>query len=136
MIDFRIDNERITEEELNEFEQEIGGTLPEDYRAHMLKYNGGVPSSYYLYFGEPDDDILLSRFKSIKYGTPLVEKQDYLPEDYLSIGYTQTGYLAMSLDKNEYGSIFVYYSEAELTKIASSFTEFLEGLVDYTNTFE
>ncbi|MEO4005359.1 SMI1/KNR4 family protein [Flavobacterium sp. CAU 1735] len=136
MIDFRIDNERITAEELNEFEQEIGLTLPEDYRAHMLKYNGGSPFSYYLYFGEPDDGILLFRFKSIKYGDPLVEKQDYLPENYLSMGYTESGYLVMSLDENEYGSIFVCYSEAELTKLASSFTEFLDGLVDYTDTFE
>lgn len=66
MIDFRIENELITEEELNEFEQEIGLTLPEDYRVHMLKYNGGLPQSYSLYFGEPDDGILLSSFKSIK----------------------------------------------------------------------
>jgi len=136
MIDFRIENEQITAEDLNEFEKEIGLTLPEDYRAHMLKYNGGLPSSYYLYYGEPDDGILLSGFKSIKYGDSLVEKQDYLPENCLSIGYTETGYLAMSLDENEYGSIFVYYSEAELTKIAASFTEFLDGLVDYTDTFE
>lgn len=136
MIDFRIENELITEEELNEFEQEIGLTLPEDYRVHMLKYNGGLPQSYSLYFGEPDDGILLSSFKSIKYGTPLVEKQDYLPENYLSIGYTETGYLAMSLDQKEYGSIFVYYSEVELTKIAASFTGFLESLVDYTDVFE
>ncbi|THF52852.1 SMI1/KNR4 family protein [Flavobacterium supellecticarium] len=136
MIDFRIENERITVEELNEFEEETGVTLPEDYRVHMLQYNGGSPFSYYLYFGEPDDGILLFRFKSIKYGAPLVEKQDYLPENYLSIGYIEAGYLAMSLDKKEYGSIFVYYSEVELTKIAASFTAFLDGLVDYTATFE
>ncbi|MCI3939505.1 SMI1/KNR4 family protein [Chryseobacterium aahli] len=101
----------------------------------MLKYNGGSPLSYYIYFGEPDDGILLSGFKSIKYGTSLVEKQDYLPKNHLSIGYIETGYLAMSLDEKDYGNIFVYYSEAELEFLASSFTAFLEGLVDYTNIF-
>jgi hypothetical protein len=35
----------------------------------------------------------------------------------------------MSLDEKDYGNIFVYYSEAD-------FTEFLEGLGDYTDIFE
>ena len=136
MIDFEIENKLITQEELNEFEIEIELSLPRDYKAHMLRYNGGSPLSCYLYFGEPDDGILLFGFKSIKYGTPLVEKQDYLPEKHLSIGYTQTGYLSMSLDEKDYGSIFVYYSDEDPKEIAFSFTEFLEGLVDYTDVYE
>ncbi|MEJ5102685.1 SMI1/KNR4 family protein [Chryseobacterium sp. MYb328] len=135
MIDFEIENKLITSDELHEFEIKTGISLPQDYKKHMLKYNGGSPLSYDLYFGEPDDGILLSGFKSIKYGTSLVEQKDYLPPKYLSIGYTETGYLAMSLDEKEYGNIFIYYSEAELTLLAPSFTEFLEGLVDYPNLF-
>ncbi len=136
MIDFEIENRLITTDELHEFEIKTGVSLPKDYKEHLLKYNGGSPMSYYLYFGDPDDGILLSGFKSIKYGTSPVEQKDYLPPKYLSIGYTETGYLAMSLDEKEYGNIFVYYSEAELTLLASSFTEFLEGLADYTDIFE
>lgn len=136
MINFEIENKLITPQELNEFEIEMELSLPQDYKEYMLKYNGGFPLSYYIYFGEPDDGILLSSFKSIKYGTSLVEKQDYLPKNYLSIGHIETGYLAMSLDEKDYGNIFVYYSEADLEFSASSFTEFLDGLVDYTNIFE
>lgn len=118
MIDFEIENKLITPEELSEFEKEIGLPLPQDYKDHMLKYNGGSPLSYYIYFGEPDDGIRLAGFKSIKYGTSLVGKQDYLPKNYLSIGYIETGYLAMSLDEKDYGNIFVYYSEAELGSVS------------------
>ncbi len=128
MIDFEIENKLITPEELEEFEIKTGVSLPQDYKEHMLKYNGGSPLSYHLYFGEPDEGILFSGFKPIKYGDYPVEKQDYLPNRYLSIGYTETGYLAMSLDGKDYGNIFVYYSEAELKLLASSFTEFLDGL--------
>ncbi|BAP32479.1 uncharacterized protein CHSO_3442 [Chryseobacterium sp. StRB126] len=135
MIDFEIENKLITSDELHEFEVKTGISLPQDYKEHMLKYNGGSPLSYDLYFGEPDEGILLSGFKSIKYGTSLVEQKDYLPPKYLSIGYTETGYLAMSLDEKEYGNIFIYYSEAELALLAPSFTEFLEGLVDYPDLF-
>lgn len=135
MTEFRIDHKCITQEELREFEEQIQLVLPEDYKAHMLTFNGGSPLTYYIYFGEPDDGINLSGFKPIKYGEDLVEAKDHLPQKHLSIGYTETGYLAMSLDQDNYGSIFVYYSEAELKKIASSFTEFLEGLADHTRTF-
>ena len=136
MIDFEIENKLITPDELHEFELETGVSLPQDYKEYLLKYNGGSPLSYYLYFGEPDEGILLSGFKSIKYGASLVEQKDYLPPKHLSIGYTETGYLAMSLDEKEYGNIFIYYSEAELKLLAPSFTKFLEGLVDYTHLFE
>ncbi len=42
----------------------------------------------------------------------------------------------MSLQKENHGAIYVYYSEVELKFVAASFTEFLEGLVDYTDYFE
>lgn len=129
---FKTENQLITPEELNEFETEIGLSLPDDYKEHMLKCNGGSPHSYDFYFGVPDDGINLSYFYPIKYGTSsLVEKEDYLPEKYISIGKTQTGYLAMSLHEENYGSIFVHYSEVELEFLASSFTEFTDGLIDY-----
>lgn len=137
MISFEIENTLITQEELNEFEVEIGLSLPQDYKAHMLKWNGGSPLSYYMYFGGSDGGINLSYFFPIKYGDSIqVKKSDYLPEKYISIGKTDTGYLAMSLDEANCGSIFVHYSEVELEFVASSFTAFLKGLEDYTDVFE
>ncbi|MCI3939506.1 hypothetical protein MQX03_20230 [Chryseobacterium aahli] len=38
--------------------------------------------------------------------------------------------------QKDYGSIFVYYSDEDPKEIAPSFTEFLEGFVDYTDILE
>lgn len=134
---FKAENQLISRKELKEFETKIGLSLPEDYKAHMLKYNGGSVVNIYLFFGVPDDGINLFGFYPIKYGTTLfVDRKDYLPENHIGIGRTGTGYLAMSLDEKTYGSIYVHYSEVELEFLAPSFTEFIEGLGDYTSDFE
>lgn len=134
---FELRNKLITSEEIREFEAETGLSLPEDYKAHMLQYNGGHASGIDVFFGEPDDGINLSCFLPMKYADSslVVETKDYLPEKYISIGLTQTGYLAMSLDEETYGSIYVHYSEAELEFLAASFTEFVNGLIDYSDIF-
>lgn len=134
---FSLEHQAISAEELQEFEAAIGLVLPEDYKAHMLAYNGGTASSIYLFFGEPDDGINLFGFYPIKYGDWLfAEPKNYLPEKYIAIGRTETGNLAMSLDETNYGNIYVHYSEVELEFLASSFTEFIDGLIDYTAVFE
>ncbi|MNU83700.1 SMI1 / KNR4 family protein [compost metagenome] len=134
---FKARNPLISPEELKEFETEIGLSLPEDYKAHMLKYNGGSPLSMYLFFGAPDDGINLLGFYPIKYGTTLFSgKKDYLPENHIGIGRTGTGYLVMSLDEKTLGNIYVHYSEVELKFLAASFTEFIGGFDDYIADFE
>lgn len=134
---FRSENPAISAQELKEFETAIGLVLPEDYKAHMLTYNGGAAACMYLFFGLPDDGINLFGFYPIKYGDTLfVERRNYLPEKHLAIGRTGTGYLVMSLAENSYGNIFVHYSEVELEFLAASFTEFIDGLTDYTAVFE
>jgi hypothetical protein len=133
---FKAENQSISYEELEAFETTIALSLPKDYKAHMLQYNGGSVSSIYVFFGEPDDGINLFGFYPIKYGTSLfVERKDYLPEKYIGIGRTGTGYLAMSLNAENYGNIFVHYSDVKLEYLASSFTEFVNGLTDYSAVF-
>ena len=134
---FRLTNHPLSPKELQEFEEKLALVLPEDYKAHMLVYNGGAASSSYIFWGVPDDGINLFGFHPIKYGRTLfVERKDYLPENHLAIGRTGTGYLAMSLDEKTYGNIYVHYSEVELEFLASSFTDFLDNLTDYTAVFE
>jgi len=64
------------------------------------------------------------------------DSRDYLSEKYINIGYTGTGNICISFQEQNYGAIYVYYSETELELIATSFTEFLNGLVDYSDDFE
>lgn len=130
-------NPPITLSDLQEFETSTGLFLPEDYKAHLLQYNGAKVESIYVYFGVPDDGINFFYFYPLKHGSSMqVEIVDYLPEKHITIGRTQGGSLAMSLDDEHYGNIYVYYSEGELTFLASSFTAFVSGLTDYTDVME
>ena len=134
---FIAENPPITLSDIQEFEAAKGLTLPEDYKAHLLRYNGAEVESIEVYFGVPDDGINFSYFHPLKYGDSiLVDTEDYLPEKHITIGCTSTGYLAMSLAEEAYGHIYVYYSEAELTWLADSFTAFVSDLTDYTDSME
>lgn len=134
---FIAENPPITLSDIQEFETTTGLFLPEDYKAHLLEYNGAEVESIEVYFGVPDDGINFYYFHPLKYGDSiLVGTQDYLPEKHICIGCTATGYLAMALTEDNYGNIYVYYSEAELTWLASSFTAFVSGLTDYADSME
>jgi len=140
-MEFYIQNQLVTEQEIQDFERGYDLTLPNDYKVDLLKYNGGVVTSSYLYFEHYDSGIRLASFQPLKYGYDTIEKsyedsRDYLPEKYINIGYTGTGNICISLQEQNYGAIYVYYSEVELAFIAASFTEFFRGLVDYTDEFE
>ena len=122
--------------EIREFENKLGLSLPEDYKTHMLQYNGGRPEGHNVFFNTSNDKISLGYFHPIKYGCSTVEKiyeltHDFLPKNHVSIGDTHTGYLNMCLDQNDYGAVYLYHSNKKERKIANSFTEFVNGLVDY-----
>lgn len=84
MIEFRIRNELITQEELEEFEQKLDGLkFPEDYKAHMLEYNGGGTIEDYAF--DSNEDFEFASFNPIKYGSntmesSLIAKEDVLPK--------------------------------------------------------
>ncbi len=85
MVEFRTRNELITQEELEAFEQKLDGwKLPEDYKEHMLKYNGGGTIEDYEW--NTDENIQFSNFRPIKYGSMtmesgLIAREDVLPEN-------------------------------------------------------
>ena len=125
----------ISNSEILNLELEYGVLLPEDYKEKMLEMNG-FSSTDDLYFKPEiwDDEIEFFYIFSIKYGSSTFEKyntkeelNDY-PEGKISIGRSRTGNFAISVKKDDYGSVYVYYSDGEIHKLANSFTKFLEGL--------
>ncbi len=121
--------------DITNLELEYKISLPSDYKEKMIEMNG-LSAMTDLYFKSEiwDDEIEFFYVFSIKYGSSTFEKynttgelNDY-PEGHVSIGRSRTGHFSMSVSKNNYGSIYVYYSDGEIHKIADSFTEFLEGL--------
>lgn len=137
MEQFIAENPPITLSDIQEFETTTEVSLPEDYKAHLLEYNGALVEGVEVYFGEPDDGIRFFYFLPLKYGSSShVEMDDYLPEKHITIGCTQGGYLAMALTEENYGHIYVYYSDAKLIWLTPSFTAFVAGLIDYADNEE
>ncbi len=136
IVEIDIEEKLVLPHEVEEIELELGVKFPSDYKDFMLVYNGGSSASTGVYFGGYDDGVRFSSFLPLKYGDDTLEEsylesRDVLPENLTPIGYTGTGFLAMSLGENDYGSVYVYYSDVEPEFLATSFTEFLNGLVDY-----
>ncbi|WP_420571191.1 SMI1/KNR4 family protein [Kordia sp.] len=135
MIKYKSKAQNITLEEFQQLENNYSIKLPQDYKNHMLKCNGINPLEDYYFLPDIwEDEINFFYILPIKYGSYIFEEgnligylEDY-PEMQVMIGVTRTGSLSMSLKKEEHGSIYVYYSDGEMHKLANSFTEFLEGL--------
>jgi cell wall assembly regulator SMI1 len=146
--------EAATPADIAALEQDYDFTLPADYKAHLLRYNGGWPLR--KAFPQPTDDgqtvvRKISDFKSIKYGPTTLERSlralgNDLHSDLVPFG-TETGgdLFCLSVGPEDYGS--VYYISHESYKppkrkemkqpraygkgvsfLAPSFTAFLQGL--------
>ncbi len=121
--------EKISNNELLEFEKSIGYILPESYKKFILKNNGGVPNKEYF------EEIKVSYFTPIKYGDNTVEKayamlKEILPKGYLPIANDVCGELiCLDLSKsNTHGFVYYLADDDEPLLVAESFKEFLEGL--------
>lgn len=136
MIDIKAKNKLITENDISELTNQTGKIFPKDYKDFLLKSNGAYFESADIFFGEYDDDINVFEIYSLQYGKSNFSEQNQfndgiLDDGYFNIGRIRGGTICMSLQEKNYGCIYAYYSTAELEFLASSFTEFLEGLIDY-----
>ncbi|WP_442264912.1 SMI1/KNR4 family protein [Tenacibaculum sp. ZS6-P6] len=133
-IKFEAEGNDLTREELIELENLYSVKLPESYKNFMLKSNGMNPLGEYFFKPEIwEEELYFEYLLPIKYGKYNVERAnigglDDFPNGHLSIGHVQGGTISLSVKKDDYGSIHVYYSDGEMHKLADSFTEFLEGL--------
>lgn len=139
-LTFKMSNnsQLITLTELNSFETMIGLSLPQDYRQHMLTYNGGIVEPYKLdHINYIDGDQGISKLYPIKYGSMTMEKiyshlNNLIPNNYLSIGKTRgQGEIIMSLNNDgTYGNIKEWYPDGEINELSPSFTQLLNDMVE------
>ncbi|QTD39193.1 SMI1/KNR4 family protein [Polaribacter batillariae] len=99
IIEFYLEtNEKPTNTDLNDFETQIGKTLPDDYRQHMLDWNGGIvlqDSLEHINFPEHPDYGLSDLFP-INHSTGTIETAmtalgSALPNNHIPIGRTRGG---------------------------------------------
>lgn len=137
-FEMAFDTQSITLDELNEFQTLIGKHLPEDYRQHMLTYNGGdVEEINNAHLSEPEGGGGISDFYPIKYGSYTLEKSyqntnDILPNGYLAIGRPRgSGEIIISLnDDASYGNTKHWFPDGTIYDLSSSFTQLLNDQVE------
>lgn len=134
MIEFEIENELITQKEIEDFERKLNGLkLPNDYKEHMLKYNGGGTLEFYEW--HKDDDVQFLYFLPMKFEdnnmeNALIAKENVLPKTDIFIGAIRGGKLCMSLTKKGgKGVIYAFFPDGERLDLANTFLEFINGLV-------
>lgn len=129
---FELTKKNITLLELENFQNEIGVLLPESYKKHILKYNGGFPSDNLIITEE--DEYIIDLFYSIKYGNNNIEKlievlKDNLPTNYFPFAESSGGNpfcIDLSSEK-------IYYCPMDMGEVipefvADSFQDLLDGL--------
>lgn len=131
-MEFKIETQLVSPEEITAFEELLKGLkLPEDYKEHMAKFNGGYPIEDAVGFEIDDEFVELEYLHPIKYGDPTMEEElvlrNELPNGHISIGQVLGGGLSLSLEA-DYGAVFVYYEDMVPVKVANSFMEFTDRL--------
>ncbi len=130
------------------FERMIGVTLPGDHRNFLLEYNGGQPEPAFFWLEKETDGSDVYRFYGL-YDEPRPdslktfsrEGRRGFPETMLPIADDGVGnFLCLGISQENFGEIFFLdhdeypYPETDsmvgVTKLANSFTEFLESLTD------
>jgi len=143
---------RLSEERLEKFESLLGNKLPQEFRDHLLKYNGGDPSPgdfdisceegpttlngiYGLHDG-PYHNSLLRTYHTYK---------GRIPRQLLAIGGDNFGnQICIGLTKKYTGRIYFWDHEKEskffkfsaTTLVADSFGQFIKGLYEYIDPDE
>lgn len=123
----------VTIDDINEFEKKLDGLkLPEDYKQHMLSFNGGYSNNANLYLKHSNKTIDFEYFHPLKYGASTLEKyldmRSVLPKGQISIGAILGGRISLGLSKENYGQVFISFEDVNPEKVANTFTEFLNSL--------
>ena len=140
--------------QLDDFEAKVGRKLPDEFRAHYLKYNGGVPDRTYYVGAEIEEPLEVASFK------PISKAPSNLLSTYLSMRDKQVipgnllpfandwggNYFCLNLESGliSYFTTDNFYSELSYeenqkkseTTICSSFTSFVQELVHEEDLYE
>lgn len=132
-MQFEQSEKQVTQEELNNFEENFQVSLPDDFRQHYLNYNGGYPP--YDYVKGLKNIFTINGFDSIKYGTLPIEQ---IIADHKKSGITFEKKIPFAYDNG--GNVFlisedgaIYILESEFLKdknyilVSESFTDFLNS---------
>jgi hypothetical protein len=112
---FKGTEQPVAPSDITAIEQHYGFTLPDDYKAHLLLYNGGRPQRRVFMEVRPDGRQVprkISDFYSVRYGKPNLEKSLELLSDQLHLDLVPFGnetggdQFVLSVGPEDYGSVY------------------------------
>lgn len=125
---------QLTKEEYKLFVTKFKVKLPEDYKEHILKYNGGYPNYEFI------NDIRIHYFHTITHSDHslenILEKLEHvLPKDFFPIAKDEGGnHICISLKQETYGEIYIWYHDMdenkELEFLARDFNSLMNNLTE------
>ncbi|MFJ1435834.1 SMI1/KNR4 family protein [Capnocytophaga canimorsus] len=136
-MEFSQTEQKLTLADMDDFERKIGLKLPQDFKEHYLKFNGGYPS--FEYVKGLRNIFTINGFDSIKYGALPIEK---LIDDFRESGVNFNNKIPfasdngdniflISLDDSDYGKIYIIEAEFLEDKnyilVSESFPDFLNS---------
>ncbi len=125
---FDYTEQKLTEQELDKFEQKFRLNLPQSYKDIILKYNGGEPEKEYF-----KGNSLY--FLPIKYGDNTVDRtlellKDVLPKGLYPFCDVYGQLYCIDLNKDRYGKIYFFDESGESKLVTESFEDFMNQLSD------
>lgn len=124
MIKLEDTEKNITLEEVLEFEIEFNIKFPEEYKTHILKYNGGYPTDELYFKGYQIDEFIPLKYGDYHMSERLSNLSGFLEDK--SIPFSTSNGGIIFLDHNH--NVFIKYSDGQLDFISESFSIFLNGL--------
>lgn len=136
-MEFLQTEQKLTLADIDDFERKIGLKLPQDFKEHYLKFNGGYPA--FEYVKGVKNIFTINSFDSIKYGVLPIEK---LIDDFQKSGVdfnhkipfandNGDNIFLISLDSSDYGKIYIIEAEFLEDKnyilVSESFTDFINS---------
>lgn len=152
----KIDNQNqygsLSSEVLADFESQLGVKLPQDYRDHLLKYNGGDPRPNTFDISPDEGQSNVHNLYGLHDGPYYSNLREVvevfkgrIPNGLLPISGDDGGnIICLGLSKKYLGKIYFWDHEKEssffksvaLTLIAPSFSTFMAGLYEYIDPSE
>jgi hypothetical protein len=123
----------VTEEDLLQFEQEIGQRLPKNYRTFLAKYGLAAGTGNTRFTNSEEGNA------GDNYDIRVIRKDlsEYLPDNLLPIASGSGGHFCLALSGDDAGTVYWWFpesgsveSEDDLEPVANSFEQFVNALVN------
>lgn len=134
MIQLEETQQKLTPQEIIEFETEMNVKLPQSFIEQIMSSNGGYPVDDLYYKGYQIDE-----FFSIKYGDETISEQLKLLEDFFdnkkTIPFADSNGGIIYIDTIDSNKVSIRYSDGQTDFLADSFKKFIDGLRDEPYNF-